>query len=319
MVRLDSAPLGGGLFYDFEFCGDVRDAQDEKNVTSNLRNLPATLHQYYRIHHHAMHTNKVSNTTPQNGKAANLALAKTSFLGPGKLTPLEDVSLSPLGSEIDQEEVENRSIDSTNCPSDEGAHEMIHVGATQNVSGQKNIDTDQCTTYSIVPCPKASLNEHNNSTQSDTECEAIEQVSRLLGEMADILDESVCSSTSTTDDVSNDNPISPLVSAVNAPEQPKMPINFPLLKQMANINTNLRDIDVAEDGQSALVEGNIIIETIEILFAERTEMIQEVLSLLEAAREETKALRDLPRHNANGATCGTGGGHSPGSKLAASS
>ena len=270
-----------------------------------------------------MHTNKVSttiadnngNTTPRNDKAANLALAKTTFLGLGKLTSLEDESLSPLGSEVDQEEVENSSIDSTNCPSDEGAHEMIHVGATQNVGGQKNNDTDQCITNSIVPCPTATLNEQNNSTQSETECEAIEQVSRLLGEMADILDESVCSSTSTTNDASNDNPISPLVSAANAPEQPKMPINLPLLRQMANINTNLRDIDVAEDGQSALVEGNILIETIEILFAERTEMIQEVLSLLEAAREETRALQDLPRHNANGATCGAGGGHSPGSKI----
>ena len=272
-----------------------------------------------------MHTNKVSNTiadnngntTPRNDKAANLALAKTTFLGLGKLTSLEDESLSPLGSEVDQEEVENISIDSTNCPSDEGAHEMIHVGATQNVGGQKNNDTDQCITNSIVPCPTAPLNEQNNSTQSETECEAIEQVSRLLGEMADILDESICSSTSTTTDASNDNdnPISPWVSAANAPEQPKMPINLPLLRQIANINTNLRDIDVAEDGQSALVEGNILIETIEILLAERTEMIQEVLSLLEAAREETRALRDLPRHNANGATCGAGGGHSPGSKI----
>lgn len=272
-----------------------------------------------------MHTNKVSsttadnngNTTPQNDKATNLALEKSPFLGLGKLTSLEDKFLSPLGSEPDQEEVKNSSIDSTNCPSDEGAHEMIHVGATQNVSGQKNNDTDQSTTNSIVPCPTAPLNEHDNSTQSDTECEAIEQVSRLLGEMADILDESICSSTSTTTDASNDNPISPLVSAANAPEQPKMPINLPLLKEMANINTNLRDIDVAEDGQSALVEGNILIETIEMLFAERTEMIQEVLSLLEATREETRALRDLPRHNANGATCtcGEGFGQSPGSKI----
>ena len=78
------------------------------------------------------------------------------------------------------------------------------------------------------------------------------------------------------------------------------------MRQIANINGSaaLRDIDAAgDDGQSALVEGNILIETIEILFAERTEMIQEVLSLLEAAREETRALRDLPRYYANGPTC----------------
>ena len=220
--------------------------------------------------------NNGNSTTPQIDKAANLALAKSTFLGLDKSTSLEgaSLSLSPLGY---QEEEENSSTESTDCPSDEGTHEMT-----------------------------SPLHDRSNSTQalkeSDTECEAIEQVSRILGEMANILDESVCSSTSTSKDASDS-------TASNAPEQPKLPIKLSLLRQIANINSSaaLRDIDAAGDGQSALVEGNILIETIEMLFAERTEMIQEVLSLLEAAREETRALRDLPRYNANDATstCGT--------------
>ena len=220
--------------------------------------------------------NNGNSTTPQIDKAANLALAKSTFLGLDKSISLEDasLSLSPLGY---QEEEENSSTESTDCPSDEGTHEMT-----------------------------SPLHDRSNSTQalkeSDTECEAIEQVSRILGEMANILDESVCSSTSTSKDASDS-------TASNAPEQPKLPIKLSLLRQIANINSSaaLRDIDAAGDGQSALVEGNILIETIEMLFAERTEMIQEVLSLLEAAREETRALRDLPRYNANDATstCGT--------------
>ena len=216
--------------------------------------------------------NNGNSTTPQIDKVANLALAKSTFLGLDKSTSLEgaSLSLSPLGY---QEEEENSSTESTDCPSDEGTHEMT-----------------------------SPLHDRSNSTQalkeSDTECEAIEQVSRILGEMANILDESVCSSTSTSKDASDS-------TASNAPEQPKLPIKLSLLRQIANINSSaaLRDIDAAGDGQSALVEGNILIETIEMLFAERTEMIQEVLSLLEAAREETRALRDLPRYYANGPTC----------------
>lgn len=271
-----------------------------------------------------MHTNEVSNTiadnygntTPQIDRAANLALAKITFLGLGKLTSLDNESLSPFGSDPDQEQEEEEentcsSIDSTNCPSDEGAHEMIHGGTMKDAKG----------------CNDSPLHDQSNSVQTSNEsgfeCEAIEQVSRLLGEMADILDESVCSSTSTSknacdSDSDSDKPISPLAStASNAPEQPKLPINLSLLRQMANINTNLRDItaNAAGDGQSTLVEGNILVETIEILLAERTEMFQEVLSLLEAAREETRALRDLPRYNADGAACGVVGGHSPGSKI----
>ena len=157
-----------------------------------------------------------------------------------------------------------------------------------------------------------SHNQSNSSIQTfkeiDSEYEAIEQVSRLLGEMADILDESVCSSTSTSKDASDrDKPISPLAStATNAPEQPKLPIKLSLLRQMASINANLRNLsaNAAGDGQSTLVEGTILIETIEILLAERIELIREVLSLLEAAREETRALRDLPMHHANDAACG---------------
>ena len=221
--------------------------------------------------------NNGNSTTPQIDKAANLALAKSTFLGLDKSISLEDasLSLSPLGY---QEEEENSSTESTDCPSDEGTHEMT-----------------------------SPLHDRSDSTQalkeSGSECEAIEQVSRLLGEMTDLLDESICSSSSTTKDASDS-------TASKAPEQPKLPIKLSLLRQIANINSSaaLRDIDAAgDDGQSALVEGNILIETIEILFAERTEMIQEVLSLLEAAREETRALRDLPRYNANDATstCGT--------------
>ena len=241
-----------------------------------------------------MLTNKVSitiadnngnNTTPQIDKAANLALAKSTFLGLDKSISLEDasLSLSPLGPY--QEE-------STDCPSDERTHEMTRGGSPQDFNR----------------CNRSPLHDRSNSTQalkeSGSECEAIEQVSRLLGEMTDLLDESICSSSSTTKDASDS-------TASNAPEQPKLPIKLSLLRQIANINSGaaLRDIDAPGDGQSALVEGNILIETIEMLFAERTEMIQEVLSLLEAAREETRALRDLPRHNANGATstCGTVG------------
>ena len=228
--------------------------------------------------------NNGNSTTPQIDKVANLALAKSTFLGLDKSTSLEgaSLSLSPLGY---QEEEENSSTESTDCPSDEGTHEMTRGGSPQDFNR----------------CNGSPLHDRGNSTkalkESDTECEAIEQVSRILGEMANILDESVCSSTSTSKDASDS-------TASNAPEQPKLPIKLSLLRQIANINSSaaLRDIDAAGDGQSALVEGNILIETIEMLFAERTEMIQEVLSLLEAAREETKALRDLPRYNANDAT-----------------
>lgn len=255
-----------------------------------------------------MHTNEISstivdnngNTTRHFDKAANLALAKSTFLGLGQLTSLEDESLSPLGSEPDQEEDPKTtcsSLDSTDCPFDEGAHEMIGGGTMQG-GNRRNESRFH--------------NQSNSSIQTfkeiDSEYEAIEQVSRLLGEMADILDESVCSSTSTSKDASDrDKPISPLAStASNAPEQPKLPIKLSLLRQMASINANLRNLsaNAAGDGQSTLVEGTILIETIEILLAERIELIREVLSLLEAAREETRALRDLPMHHANDAACG---------------
>ena len=71
-----------------------------------------------------------------------------------------------------------------------------------------------------------------------------------------------------------------------------------LLRQMACINSDLLDgsVQATGDDDAAFVGGNILIETIERLLAERTEMIREVLALLEATREETSALRDLPRY-----------------------
>ena len=269
----------------------------------------------------------IADNTSQVNKTTNLALEKSILLKRDTLITSKDESLSPLGTEPDPEDYEN-STDSRDCPSDEGGHEMLHGEHEESVEKVGTMQDVNC-------CNESPLHGHGqndsiqNVKQSDSECETIEQVSRLLGEMADILDESVCSSTSTwcndnhqesSDGSDNpDNSIPPLAPATsNAAEQPKIPINLTLLRQMAIINTNLRDVagDATGDGQGTLVEGNMLTETIEILLAERIEIFQEVLSLLEAAREETRELRDLSERNGNcGVRRGAGGGNSPSSTV----
>ena len=198
-----------------------------------------------------------------NNETINLA-KKAKFLELSSTASNEESSLQSLGSQLSTDV----------CPFDEEVKETRPVN---------DIQTD----------PKDSCGECDH---------AIEQVSQLLGEMAMILDESIGSPAQTPSEnrrrqePSSDSPLS--TSPALSPNYPKVPVKPSLLRQMACINSNLRDgsIQATGDDDEALVGGNILIETIERLLAERTEMIREVLALLEATREETSALRDLPRY-----------------------
>lgn len=186
---------------------------------------------------------------------------------------------------FDEEVKETRPVNDENTPP---------VGATIRTTNDKagpSVQTD----------PKDSGGECDDTIE--------QEVSKLLGEMAMILDESICSPDQTPPEYrrrqepSSDSPLStspaPSPSSTgSAPNYPKVPVKPSLLRQMACINSDLRDgsTQATGDDDVALVGGNILIETIERLLAERTEMIREVLALLEATREETSALRDIPRY-----------------------
>jgi len=203
-----------------------------------------------------------------------------------------DKSFSSKGSRTNEEEgAEKSSTDSADCTFDEETNEKI---------------VENCRTNSIqVP--------RESDAKCAAECDAIEHISKLLGEMTVILDESICSSNDNDaqnltppkhrgyrdGESNNDARAIPLtsVATTNDLNRPKVPVNLSLLRQMANINSDIRDVSVDGiddgEGQCALVGGDILIETL----AERSAMVREVVLLLDAAREETSALRDLPRYS----------------------
>ena len=228
-----------------------------------------------------------------NNETINLAkTAKFLELSSTSTASNDESSLPSLGSQLstdvcpfDEEVKETRPVNDENTPP---------VGATIRTTNDKagpSVQTD----------PKDSGGECNDTIE--------QEVSKLLGEMAMILDESICSPAQTPPEYrrrqepSSDSPLStspaPSPSSTgSAPNYPKVPVKPSLLRQMACINSDLRDgsTQATGDDDVALVGGNILIETIERLLAERTEMIREVLALLEATREETSALRDIPRY-----------------------
>lgn len=194
------------------------------------------------------------------------------------------------------------SLPSDVCPFDEEVKETRPVNDENTLPVGATIGTAN---------DKAGPSVQTDPKDSGGECDdTIEQeVSKLLGEMAMILDESICSPDQTPPEYrrrqepSSDSPLStspaPSPSSTgSAPNYPKVPVKPSLLRQMACINSDLRDgsTQATGDDDVALVGGNILIETIERLLAERTEMIREVLALLEATREETSALRNIPRY-----------------------
>ena len=228
-----------------------------------------------------MQSNEVRNSATvgkdyASGNNETINLAKTAkFLELSSTASNEESSLPSLGSQL--------STDA--CPFDEEGKE------TRPVNDEN------------TPDDKAGPSVQTESMDSGGECdETIEEVSKLLGEMAMILDESICSPAQTPpenrrrQEPSSDSPLS--TSLAPSPNYPKVPVKPSLLRQMACVNSDLRDgsVQVTGDDDAALVGGNILIETIERLLSERTEMVREVLALLEATREETSALRDLPRY-----------------------
>ena len=221
-----------------------------------------------------------------NNETINLAkTAKFLELSSTSTASNDESSLPSLGSQLstdvcpfDEEVKETRPVNDENTPP---------VGATIGTTNDK-------AGPSVQTGPKDSGGEYDDTIE--------QEVSKLLGEMAMILDESICSSTQTPPDnrrrqePNSDLPLS--TSPAPSPNYPKVPVKPSLLRQMACINSDLRDgsTQATGDDDVTLVGGNILIETIERLFAERTEMIREVLALLEATREETSALRDIPRY-----------------------
>lgn len=216
-----------------------------------------------------------------NNETINLAkTAKFLELSSTSTASNDESSLPSLGSQLstdvcpfDEEVKETRPVNDENTPP---------VGATIGTTNDKagpSVQTD----------PKDSGGECDDTIE--------QEVSKLLGEMAMILDESICSEPSSDSPLSISPAPSPS-STGSAPNYPKVPVKPSLLRQMACINSDLRDgsTQATGDDDVALVGGNILIETIEHLLAERTEMIREVLALLEATREETSALRDIPRY-----------------------
>ena len=229
-----------------------------------------------------MQSNEVRNSATvgkddASGNKETINLAKTAkFLELSSTASNEESSLPSLGSQLSTTDA---------CPFDEEVKETRPVN-------------DETT-----PNDKAGPSVQTDPKDSGGECdETIEQVSKLLGEMAMILDESICSPAQTPpenrrrQEPSSDSPLS--TSLAPSPNYPKVPVKPSLLRQMACVNSDLRDgsVQVTGDDDAALVGGNILIETIERLLSERTEMVREVLALLEATREETSALRDLPRY-----------------------
>jgi len=261
--------------------------------------------------------------TSGNNEATNLAKAKFLELS---TTASNEESLSSLGSQLGEEE-----SSSTDYPFDEEVKEtrqghnegktgvpplgkciasIGEFGTNKSIGDDWSFDNDDAeptttnTTSShtalhvqasLVTSPSHLI--QTEPKESEVEYDAIEQVSKLLGEMAMILDESICSSSAQTTPIqtpprhcrrqgsSIDSPLSTSPAPSSSPNYPKIPVKLSLLRQMACINSDLRDGSIGDDA-AALVGGNILIETIERLLAERTEMIQEVLALLEATREE---------------------------------
>ena len=218
-----------------------------------------------------------------SGNNETISLAKTAKfleLSSTSTASNDESSLPSLGSQLstdvcpfDEEVKETRPVNDENTPP-AGAT----IGTTNDKAGP-SVQTD----------PKDSGGECDDTIE--------QEVSKLLGEMAMILDESICSEPSSDSPLSISPAPSPS-STGSAPNYPKVPVKPSLLRQMACINSDLRDgsTQATGDDDVALVGGNILIETIEHLLAERTEMIREVLALLEATREETSALRDIPRY-----------------------
>lgn len=205
-----------------------------------------------------------------------------------------DKSSSSKGSKTNEEEGAEKR-DSTDCTLDEETNEKIVENRPTN----------------SIQLPRES------DAQCAAECDAIEHISKLLGEMTVILDESICSSNDNDaqnltppkhrgyrdGESNNDARAIPLTSVATSYDlkRSRVPVNLSLLRQMANINSDIRDVSIDGiddgEGQCALVGGDILIKTIEKLLAERSVMVREVVLLLEAAREETSALRDLPRYS----------------------